>query len=103
MLPKALYGTADWKAALRRARPWTRASRRWWRAACRRRGLLLRGHPGLARPVGSGAGGDARGQAEVLAWMHGRRALKRAFTGRLRYGLDGGDKRRTEALVLISP
>ena len=38
-----------------------------------------------------------------LAWQYGRRALKRAFSGRLRFTLDGGEKRRTEALVLISP
>ena len=38
-----------------------------------------------------------------LAWQYGRRALKRAFSGRIRYQLDGAPRRRTEALVLISP
>ena len=38
-----------------------------------------------------------------LAWQYGRRALKRAFSGRLRYSLDGAERRRSEALVLISP
>lgn len=101
MLPKALYGTADWKAALRKA--------------------LEEGAPQHV------SGGEVHGQpfycAAILgtpalwapareairtgklskAWSHARRALKRAFTGRLRYQLDGGRLGKTEALVLISP
>lgn len=101
MLPKALYGTADWKLALRRA--------------------LEEGEP---QPV---AGGVVEGEAFYcaailgspalwapareamrtgklkLAWMYGRRALKRAFSGRIRFSLDGGAQNRAEALVLISP
>jgi diacylglycerol kinase family enzyme len=38
-----------------------------------------------------------------LAITYARRALKRAFTGRLRFVLDGKPERRAEALVLISP
>lgn len=101
MLPKALYGTGDWKAALRRA--------------------LEEGEPQLV------SGGEVEGEhfycAAILgspalwapareamrtgkvrlAWAYARRALKRAFTGRLRFSLDGGARRRAEALVLISP
>lgn len=101
MLPKALYGTTDWKLALRQAL-----------------------ESGVPRPV---AGGTVEGQAffcaailgspalwaparEAMragklrkAWLYGRRALRRAFSGRLRYSLDGSDRRKTEALVLISP
>ncbi|HUH22572.1 MAG TPA: diacylglycerol kinase family protein [Brevundimonas sp.] len=101
MLPKALYGTADWKLALRRA--------------------LEEGAP---LPV---AGGVVEGEAFYCAailgspalWApareamrtgkvkqalrHARQALKRAFTGRIRFSLDGGQKRPAEALVLISP
>lgn len=101
MLPKALYGTTDWKLALRQAL-----------------------EAGVPRPV---AGGTVEGQAffcaailgspalwaparEAMrtgklrkAWLYGRRALRRAFSGRLRYSLDGSDRRKTEALVLISP
>jgi diacylglycerol kinase family enzyme len=101
MLPKALYGTADWKAALRKA--------------------LEEGAPQYV------AGGEIEGEAfycaailgapalwaparEAIrtgkiskAWSHARRALKRAFTGRLRYQLDAGRVTKTEALVLISP
>lgn len=101
MLPKALYGTADWKLALRKAL-----------------------EEGVQLPV---AGGMVEGRAffcaailgspalwaparEAIrtgkikkAWLYGRRALRRAFSGRLRYSLDGSIRKKTEALVLISP
>lgn len=101
MLPKALYGTTDWQAALRAA--------------------LENGEPKAV------AGGVVEGEAfycaailgspalwaparEAIrtgklrqAWAYGRRALRRAFSGRIRYELDGQRARRTEALVLISP
>jgi|GEM_PF-2940448 len=38
-----------------------------------------------------------------MAWTYGRRALKKAFSGRVRYALDGGGREKAEALVLISP
>lgn len=101
MLPKALYGTADWKAALRSA--------------------LEQGAP---QPV---AGGEVEGEAFYCAAILGspalwapareairegklkmavtyaRRALKKAFSGRMRYSLDGAEREKAEALVLISP
>lgn len=101
MLPKALYGTADWKLALRKAL-----------------------EEGVPLPV---AGGTVEGQAffcaailgspalwaparEAMrtgkikkAWQYARRAFKRSFSGRLRYSLDGSERKKTEALVLISP
>lgn len=101
MLPKALYGTADWKAALRRAldegEPTVVAGGVVEGEAFYCAAIL--GSPALWAPAREAM----RAGKLKLAWMHGRRALKRAFTGRLRYSLDGGDKRRTEALVLISP
>jgi len=101
MLPRALYGTGDWKLALRRA--------------------LEEGEPQIVS--GGEVGGEYFYCAAILgspalwapareamrtgklklAWAYGRRALKRAFTGRLRFSLDGADRRRAEALVLISP
>jgi diacylglycerol kinase family enzyme len=101
MLPKALYGTADWKEALTRALT-----------------------EGVARPV---AGGDIDGQlfycaaiigspalwapareavrsgAPRLAWLYARRALGRAFGSRIRFQLDNGQIHKSEALALISP
>ncbi|WP_339932518.1 diacylglycerol kinase family protein [uncultured Brevundimonas sp.] len=105
MLPRALYDTADWKVALR---------------------LAL--EQGAAQSIAGGEISDADGQHTFycaailgsaalwapareairtgqmkLAWVYARRALRRAFGGRLRYALDGVAGRQTEALVLISP
>ena len=105
MLPKALYGTADWKAALRVAletgAPQDVAggvvedgtvSQAFYCAA-------ILGSPALWAPAR-----EAMRSGKIsLAWSYGRRALKRAFSGRLRFSLDGKADRRAEALVLISP
>lgn len=105
MLPKALYGTGDWKQALRKAlaegAPQNVAG-----------GVVIDGDTRspfyCAAILGSPAlWAPAREAVRTgkfkLAWQYGRRALKRAFSGRIRYQLDGGPRRRTEALVLISP
>ncbi|WP_439470305.1 diacylglycerol/lipid kinase family protein [Brevundimonas sp.] len=105
MLPRALYGTADWKLALRRAleegAPQDVAggevtdgevTQSFYCAA-------IMGSPALWAPAR-----EAMRTGKVkLAWLHARRALKRAFSGRLRFSLDGRKERRAEALVLISP
>ena len=105
MLPRALYGTADWKIALRRAleegAPQCvaggevtdgRFSQAFYCAA-------ILGAPALWAPAREAVREGKFG----LAWAYGRRALKRAFSGRLRFSLDGRADRRAEALVLISP
>jgi diacylglycerol kinase family enzyme len=38
-----------------------------------------------------------------LAWLRARRALRRTFEGRLRYSLDGGEREKAEALMLMCP
>lgn len=101
MLPKALYGTADWKLALKRALEEGEAQTvaggevagEYFYCAA------ILGSPALWAPAR-----EAMRTGKIrLAWQYGRRALKRAFTGRLRFALDGGGRRRAEALVLISP
>jgi len=101
MLPKALYGTADWKLALRKALEegapqcvsgGTVEGQAFYCAA-------ILGSPALWAPAREAM----RSGKLSLAWAYGRRALRRAFTGRLRFALDGGSKGKTEALVLISP
>jgi diacylglycerol kinase family enzyme len=101
MLPKALYGTADWKLALRRAleegAPQVvsggEVEGEYFYCAA------ILGSPALWAPAR-----EAMRTGKVkLAWAYARRALRRAFTGRLRFSLDGGPRRRAEALVLISP
>lgn len=105
MLPKALYGTGDWKAALKVAleegAPQCVAggeisdgqmTQAFYCAA-------ILGSPALWAPAR-----EAIREGKLrLAWLYARRALRRAFSGRIRYSLDGRTDRRAEALVLISP
>lgn len=105
MLPRALYGTADWKEALKRALEEGAAQivaggevqdgqveKAFYCAA-------ILGSPALWAPAREAVREGKFG----LAWAYGRRALRRAFSGRLRFSLDGRPERRAEALVLISP
>ena len=101
MLPKALYGTGDWKMALRAALERGQAQDV--------AGGLLDGHAfDCAAIIGNVAlWAPAREAIRTgrigLAWGYARRALRRAFTGRMRYSLDAGGALRAGALVLISP
>lgn len=101
MLPKALYGTTDWKAALRDALENGSAQ-------CVSGGVVegqafycagIFGSPALWAPAREAMRTGKLG----LAWTYGRRALRRAFSGKIRVELDLGKPRRSEALVLISP
>ncbi len=101
MLPKALYGTTDWKAALRDALE--NGSPR-----CVSGGAVegqafycagIFGSPALWAPAREAM----RTGKLSLAWAYGRRALRRAFSGKIRVELDGAPARRSEALALISP
>lgn len=101
MLPKALYGTGDWKAALRTALSEGAE-------VCVSGGEVegnvfycaaILGSPALWAPAREAV----REGKFALAWTYARRALKRSFSGRMRYMLDGGTSRRVEAMVFISP
>lgn len=101
MLPKALYGTTDWKVALRNALEHGRSQ-------CVSGGSVegqafycagIFGSPALWAPAREAM----RTGKLSLAWTYGRRALRRAFSGKIRVELDGGKARKSEALVLISP
>ncbi len=105
MLPKALYGTADWKAALKLALEQGapqcvaggeisdgQVTKAFYCAA-------ILGSPALWAPAREAV----RDGKLKLAWMYGRRALRRAFSGKMRFSLDGKADRKAEALVLISP
>lgn len=101
MLPRALYGTTDWRAALETALsegvPHTVAGGEVDGHAFYCAAVL--GSPALWAPAREAL----REGRTRRAWLYGRRALRRAFSGRIRFRLDGGDTRRAEALVLISP
>ena len=101
MLPKALYGTTDWKVALR-------STLEHGAPQCVSGGSVegqafycagIFGSPALWAPAREAM----RTGKLSLAWTYGRRALRRAFSGKIRVELDGGRSRRSEALVLISP
>ncbi|GAA0640586.1 diacylglycerol/lipid kinase family protein [Brevundimonas lenta] len=105
MLPKALYGTADWKAALKVAleegAPQCVAGGEVEDGEVRQAFFCatILGSPALWAPAREAM----RTGRLKLAWLYARRALKRAFSGRLRFSLDKRPERRAEALVLISP
>ncbi len=101
MLPHAVYGVRPWQEALKLA--------------------LDKGRP---RPIGGGeidghsflvaaivgppalwapAREAARFGNPRLAWIKARLALRRAFTGRLRYSLDDGQREKAEALIFLTP
>jgi len=101
MLPRALYGDLAWPEAM---------------AACLAQGEArmisggeIDGHPFfVAAILGSPAlWADAREavrQGKVqLAVARAGRALRRAFSGRLRYVLDGRPKGKSEALTIMCP
>ena len=102
MLPKALYGTTDWKAGPARGAGARRSPQ------CVSGGMVegqafycagIFGSPALWAPAREAVREGKLG----LAWTYGRRALRRAFSGKIRVELDGGKARRSEALALISP
>lgn len=101
MLPKALYGTADWREALALAlehgtsRPVSGGEvdgRPFYVAA-------VLGAPALWAPAREAV----REKKARLAFLYARRALRRAFSGPIRFKLDGVDYHRSEALTLLSP
>ena len=101
MLPKALYGTTDWKEALRvileDGEPQYVSGGEVEGHAFYCAAIL--GAPALWAPAREAL----RGGKLKLALTHARRAWRRAFSGRIRFDLDGGPRQRAEALVLISP
>lgn len=101
MLSRALYGTTDWVEALtatleagvpRDVSGGKIGGHVFYCAA-------ILGSPALWAPAREAV---RRGRLD-LAWSYARKALRRAFGGRVRYRLDGGPVRRAEALALLCP
>jgi diacylglycerol kinase family enzyme len=101
LLPRALYGVRGWQEALSAALAEGEA-RMLSGGEVEGRVFLcgaLLGAPALWAPAREAVRhGDIR-----LAWARVRQALQRAFTGRLRYALDGGPRRKAGALSVICP
>lgn len=101
MLPHAVYGQRPWAEALALAletgevRTLGGGEVEGHRFLC----AAILGPPALWAPAREAV----RDGKVKLAWIRAQRAMRRAFTGRLRYALDGGRPDRTEALVLICP
>ena len=101
MLPHAIYGPRPWKDALcaaltageTRMLPGGEVEGRRFLVAA------ILGSPALWAPAREAARyGKAR-----LAWLRARRALQRAFSGRLRYALDDGPRGKAAALSFLTP
>jgi diacylglycerol kinase family enzyme len=101
MLPHAVYGVRPWPEALRLAlekgepRMVGGGEVEGHRFLC----AAILGSPALWAPAREAV---RKGKVR-LAFLRARRAFDRAFTGRLRYALDGGGREKAEALVLICP
>ena len=101
MLPHAVYGVRPWPEALRMAlehgeeRVVGGGQVEGHRFLC----AAILGSPALWAPAREAV---RQGKAR-LAWLRARRAFDRAFTGRLRYSLDGGAREKTEALIFMCP
>lgn len=101
MLPHAVYGSRPWQEALRLALSEGRERDLGGGCIDHHRFLVaaILGSPALWAPAREAARyGNPR-----LAWQWARRAMSRAFKGRLRYSLDGGQRGKAEALALICP
>jgi diacylglycerol kinase family enzyme len=101
VLPRSLYGTRDWKTALTETleggvvRDVSGGEIDGRRFYC---GAML-GWPALwvkAREA-------AREKQVQLTLLRARHAWRRAFTGRVRFSLDGKGEERAEALMLLTP
>lgn len=101
MLPYAVFGETSWPDALTAAL--TRGQPRVLGAGEVEGRMFLvaaiLGSPALWAPAREAA----RQRRLKLAALHARRALSRAFTGRLRYSLDSGGKGKAEAMIFMCP
>jgi diacylglycerol kinase family enzyme len=101
LLPHALYGPRPWRTALSAALA-QGATREIGGGEVAGRSFLVAGVFG-APALWAQAREAARGRRPRLAWLRARRALRHAFSGRLRYALDGGRRAKAEALVCMCP
>lgn len=101
MLPHAIYGVRPWQDALsialaqgeQRMLGGGEVEGRFFLVAA------ILGSPALWAPAREAA----RFGQKKLALLRARRAMRRAFSGRLRYIIDGGPREKAEALTFMCP
>lgn len=101
VLPHAIYGVRPWQAALELALH-NGYELTIGGGVVEGRSFLVGaifGSPALWAPAREAA----RYRKLRLAWLRARSALRRTFLGRLRYTLDGGQREKAAALMLMSP
>jgi diacylglycerol kinase family enzyme len=101
MLPKAVYGTTDWRQALRSVLDDGREQPIGGGVIEDKTFLVaaILGPPALWAPAREAV---REGRISV-AMRRARRAWRQAFSGRLRYSLDGGARGKAEALSFLCP
>lgn len=101
MLPKAIYGPRSWQDALTAALSEGEAQPLAGGEVEGRIFLVaaILGAPALWAPAREAV----REGRLLLAVRRGRHALRRAFSGRLRYAFEGGPRRKAEALTFMCP
>jgi len=101
MLPHAVYGEVAWPDALRGALTEGRERMVGGGEVGGHTFLVaaILGAPALWAPAREAARFGKPG----LAIRRAQRAIRRAFTGRLRYSIDGGAREKAEAMVFICP
>jgi diacylglycerol kinase family enzyme len=101
MLPHAVYGVRTWQSALGLALEHGHEVKLAGGEVDGQIFLVagIFGSPALWAPAREAA---RHGQPK-LAWLRARRAVRRAFSGRLRYALDGAERRKAEAMVFMCP
>ena len=101
MLPHAIYGVRSWQDALAKALD-EGFEKRLGGGEVGGHSFLVAGIFG-APALWAPAREAARVGKPRLAWLRARRAMRRAFEGRLRYSLDGGAREKGEALIVMCP
>ena len=101
MLPHAVYGVRSWQEALSLALEKGEEQTIGGGAVDGHSFLVaaIMGSPALWAPAREAA----RFHKPKLALLRAQRALRRAFSGRLRYSLDGGQREKAEALIFMCP
>ncbi len=101
MLPHAIFGVRPWQDALSiaLAQGEERAIGGGEVEGHRFMVAAILGSPALWAPAREAA----RFGRRRLAWTRAKRALRQAFTGRLRYSLDAGPRQKAEALIFMCP